>query len=212
MLVIGLTGGIGSGKTEVTHTLRELGAVVIDADRIAHLSYRPGTETYETIVRLFGRNILDDSDVIDRASLGSIVFSDSGPGRREELEAIVWPATRELIEGRLAKEEERGTRVVVIEVTKLFEAGWDKLANVTWTVEVQPDDAGKREITRRVQARSGRDGAQSGTGARIEAQMTSEQRIERADLVIDNTATLGDLREQVKTVWETVRALAGNPG
>ena len=210
MLVIGLTGGIGSGKTEVTHTLRELGAVVIDADRIAHLSYRPGTEAYETIVRLFGRNILDDSDVIDRASLGNIVFSDSGPGRREELEAIVWPATRKLIEGRLVKEEARGTRAVVIEVSKLFEAGWDKLANVTWTVEVQPDDIGRREITRRVQARSGRD--EIDTGARAAAQLTREERIERADLVIDNTATLEDLREQVKTVWETVRVLAGNPG
>ena len=203
VLVIGLTGGIGSGKTEVTHILRELGAVVIDADRIAHLSYRPGTEVYEAIVHRFGPDILDGSGVIDRGNLGAVVFSDSG--RREELEAIVWPATREWIEGRLAKEEERGTAVVVIEVSKLFEAGWDRLVNAVWTVEVLPDDIGRREIARRVQARSGLDEAE--TGARVAAQMTREERIERADLVIENTATLDDLREQVKTVWETMQTL-----
>lgn len=203
MLVIGLTGGIGSGKTEVTHILRELGAVVIDADGVAHLSYRPGTGAYEAIVDRFGREILDSSEVIDRGSLGTIVFSD--PDRREELEAIVWPAAREWIEGRLAKEEERDTRVVVIEVSKLFEAGWDQLANAVWTVEVQPDDTGKREIARRVGARSGL--GEQETGSRAAAQLTREERTERSDLVIENTTTLEDLRKQVINAWETLPAL-----
>lgn len=207
MLVIGLTGGIGSGKTEVTHILRELGAVVIDADGIAHLSYRPGTPAYEAIVRLFGRDILDDSGVIDRGSLGTIVFSDTGSDRREELEAIVWPATREWIEGRLVKEEERGTQTVVIEVSKLYEAGWDQFVNVVWTVEVPPGDAGKGEIAKRVRARSGFDEAR--TNARVAAQMTREERVERADLAIENTATLECLREQVKKAWETTRSQPG---
>ncbi len=207
MLVIGLTGGIGSGKTEVTHILRELGAVVIDADGIAHLSYRPGTPAYEAIVHLFGRDILDDSGVIDRGSLGTIVFSDTGSDRLEELEAIVWPATREWIEGRLAKEEERGTQTVVIEVSKLYEAGWDQFVNVVWTVEVPPGDAGKEEIAKRVQARSGFDEAR--TKARVAVQMTREERVERADLAIENTATLEYLREQVKKGWETTRSRTG---
>ena len=209
MLVIGLTGGIGTGKTEVTHVLRELGAVAINSDRIAHLSYRPGTKAYEAIVNRFGRDILDDSGVIDRGSLGAVVFSDPGSGRRQELEAIVWPATRELIEGRLAKEEERGTGVVVIEASKLFEAGWDRLADIVWTVEVQPDETGRREVSGRVRARSGTD--ETETGARVAAQMTREERIERADLVIENTATLDGLCEQVKTAWETIRALPEIP-
>ncbi len=204
MLVIGLTGGIGSGKTEVTHILRELGAVVIDADGIAHLSYRPGTPAYEAIVRLFGRDILDGSGVIDRGRLGTIVFSDPGSGRREKLEAIVWPATRERIEGRLVKEEGRGTRAVVIEVSKLFEAGWDQFVDVVWAVEVPPGDAGNSEIARRVQTRSSFDEAR--TRERVAAQMTREERIERADLVIENAATLDFLREQVKTAWQTTRA------
>ena len=182
MLVIGLTGGIGSGKTEVTHILRELGAVVIDADGIAHLYYLPGTPDYEAIVRLFGRDILDGSGVIDRGRLGTIVFSDPGSGRREKLEAIVWPATREWIEDRLAKEEGRGTRAVVIEVSKLFEAGWDQFVDVVWAVEVPPGDAGNSEIASRVQARSGFDEAR--TRERVAAQMTREERIERADLLI----------------------------
>lgn len=202
MLVIGLTGGIGTGKTEVTHVLRELGAVVIEADRVAHLSYRPNTTAYEAVIDRFGREILDGSGVIDRTRLGAVVFSD--PARRKELEAIVWPATREWIEGRLAEEEERGTRVVVIEVPKLFEAGWDRLTDVVWTVEAPAGETGRRIIARRVQDRSGLDEAE--TGARAAAQMTREARIERADLVIENNTTLDDLGEQVKNAWETVLA------
>lgn len=202
MLVIGLTGGIGTGKTEVTHVLRELGAVVIEADRVAHLSYRPSTKAYEAVIDRFGREILDGSGVIDRTRLGAVVFSD--PARRKELEAIVWPATREWIEGRLAEEEERGTRVVVIEVPKLFEAGWDRLTDVVWTVEAPAGETGRRIIARRVQDRSGLDEAE--TGARAAAQMTREARIERADLVIENNTTLDDLGEQVKNAWETVLA------
>ncbi len=209
MLVIGLTGGIGTGKTEVTRILRDLGAVVIDADDVAHLSYGPGTAAHSAIVGLFGQNILDHSGVIDRKSLGTIVFSDQK--RRVELEAIVWPAARERIESMLAIESERGAQAVVIEVSKLFEAGWDELADVVWTVEVKSGDTGKREVVGRVQARSGRSGsgieADTDIGARVAAQMSREERFERADVVIENIGTLGDLREQVKTVWESNRNL-----
>ena len=119
----------------------------------------------------------------------------------------MWPATREWIEGRLAKEEERGTQPVVIEVSKLFEAGWDHFVNVVWTVEVPPGSAGKGEIAKRVQARSGFDEAR--IKARVAVQMTREERVERADLAIENTATLEYLREQVKKAWETTRSRTG---
>ena len=203
MLVIGLTGGIGTGKTEIAHILRGLGATVIEADKVAHLSYRPTTKAFEAIVNRFGSGILDDSGVIDRSSLGAIVFSD--PVRREELEAIVWPATREWIEGRLAVETERGTKVVVIEVPKLFEAGWDRLVDVAWTVEAPNTDIGKR-----VQSRSGLD--LTDLAERIAAQMSIEDRIERSDLVIRNNGTLEELRDQVKKAWENIPAITGvNP-
>ena len=194
MFVIGLTGGIGTGKTEVTHVLRELGAVVIESDKVAHLSYRPGTDAYEDIIDQFGREILDESGVIDRAKLGGLVFA--VPELRIHLEMIVWPAARSWIEERLIQEKERGTKIVVIEVPKLFEAGWDDLADAVWTIEA-PSDL----IAQRVNIRSNLGEAEK--NARVKAQITNVERAERADLLIENTAKLSDLREQITNLWRT---------
>lgn len=195
MLVIGLTGGIGTGKTEVTQVLLELGAVVIESDKVAHSSYLPGTKAHEAIVSQFGNDVLDSSGFIDRKSLGKIVFSD--PARRLELEEIVWPVVEEMIEARLAEEEKRGTKVVVFEVAKLYEPGWDRLVDIVWTVESPRGDIGKR-----VQQRSGLD--ESETGARLAAQLTSDERKSIADLVIENNTTLDDLRDQIVELWESI--------
>ena len=194
MFVIGLTGGIGTGKTEVTHVLRELGAVVIESDKVAHLSYRPGTDAYEDIIDQFGREVLDESGVIDRAKLGSLVFAVSE--LRIHLEMIVWPAARSWIEERLMQEKERGTKIIVIEVPKLFEAGWDDLADAVWTIEA-PSDL----ITQRIKIRSNL--GETEKNARVKAQITSGERAERADLLIENTAKLADLREQITNLWRT---------
>ena len=194
MFVIGLTGGIGTGKTEVTHVLRELGAVVIESDKVAHLSYRPGTDAYEDIIDQFGREILDESGVIDRAKLGGLVFA--VPELRIHLEMIVWPAARSWIEERLIQEKERGTKIIVIEVPKLFEAGWDDLADAVWTIEA-PSDL----ITERIKIRSNL--GETEKNARVKAQITSGERAERADLLIENTAKLADLREQITNLWRT---------
>ena len=194
MFVIGLTGGIGTGKTEVTHVLRELGAVVIESDKVAHLSHRPGTDAYEDIVDQFGREILDESGVIDRAKLGGLIFA--VPELRIHLEMIVWPAARSWIEERLIQEKERGTKIVVIEVPKLFEAGWDDLADAVWTIEA-PSDL----IAQRLNIRSNLGEAEK--NARVKAQITSGERAERADLLIENTAKLADLREQITNLWRT---------
>lgn len=195
MLVIGLTGGIGTGKTEVTQVLLELGAVVIESDKVAHSSYLPGTKAHEAIVSQFGNDVLDPSGFIDRKSLGKIVFSD--PARRLELEEVVWPVVEEMIEARLAEEEKRGTKVVVFEVAKLYEPGWDRLADIVWTVESPRGDIGKR-----VEQRSGLD--ESETGARLAAQLTSDERKSIADLVIENNTTLDDLRDQIVELWESI--------
>ena len=193
MFVIGLTGGIGTGKTEVTHVLRELGAVVIESDKVAHLSYRPGTDAYEDIIDQFGREILDESGVIDRAKLGGLVFAVTE--LRIHLEMIVWPAARSWIEERLTQEKGRGTKIVVIEVPKLFEAGWDDLADAVWTIEA-PSDL----IAQRVNIRSNL--GETEKNARVKAQITSVERAERADLLIENTAKLADLREQITNLWQ----------
>lgn len=195
MLVIGLTGGIGTGKTEVIHVLLELGAVVIESDKVAHSSYLPGTKAHEAIVSQFGNDVLDPSGFIDRKSLGKIVFSD--PARRLELEEIVWPVVEEMIEAHLAEEDKRGTKVVVFEAAKLYEPGWDRLADIVWTVESPRGDIGKR-----VERRSGLD--ESETGARVAAQLTSDERKSIADLVIENNTTLDDLRDQIVELWESI--------
>ena len=194
MFVIGLTGGIGSGKTEVTHVLRELGAVVIESDKVAHLSYRPGTDAYDEIIEQFGKEVLDDSGVIDRGKLGGLVFA--GPDLRIQLEKIVWPAVRSWITERLIQEKERGTKIIVIEVPKLFEAGWDDLADAIWTVE-----ASSAAVAQRVNVRSNL--SETETNARVQAQITRVERAERADLLIENSAELADLRERITDLWRT---------
>jgi len=195
VLIIGLTGGIGTGKTEVTHVLRELGAVVIESDKVAHMSYEPGTEAHRDIVNRFGDGVLSESGVIDRSQLGKIVFSD--PARRLELEEIVWPATRKLTLALLKEEENRGTEIVVVEVPKLFESGWDRIADIVWTVESPEGEIGKR-----VEQRSGL--SQSETDARAAAQLTRTERVEKANAVIENNGTLEDLRNQTKEIWKSI--------
>ena len=194
MFVIGLTGGIGTGKTEVTHVLRELGAVVIESDKVAHLSYRPGTDAYGEITDQFGREVLDETGVIDRAKLGDLVFANTE--LRMQLETIVWPAARGWIEERLILEKERGTKIIVIEVPKLFEAGWEDLVDAVWTIEASPTVIGQR-----VHIRSNMNEIEK--NARVEAQMTRVERVERADLLIENTAKLADLRKQITILWQT---------
>jgi len=194
VFVIGLTGGIGSGKTEVTLVLRELGAVVIESDKVAHMSYRPGTDGYDEIIEQFGKEVLDDSGVIDRGKLGGLVFA--GPDLRIRLENIVWPAVRSWITERLIKEKERGTKIIVIEVPKLFEAGWEDLADAIWTVEA-PSDV----IAQRVNVRSSL--SETEKNARVQAQITRVERAERADLVIENSGELADLRERITDLWRT---------
>ena len=195
MLIIGLTGGIGTGKSEVSHILRDLGAVVIESDKVAHQSYEPGTKAHGLIVNLFGEDVLDGYGFIDRKSLGIIVFADTA--RRLELEKIVWPATRELTLALLEKETVHRTRVVVVEVPKLFESGWDKVADVVWTVE-----APQSVVSQRVERRSGM--SESDTKARVAAQLTRKDRVDRADIVIENDATLEDLRNQISKLWESI--------
>ena len=195
MLIIGLTGGIGTGKSEVSHILRDLGAVVIESDKVAHQSYEPGTKAHGLIVNHFGEDVLDGSGFIDRKTLGEIVFSD--PARRLDLEKIVWPATRELTLALLKKETERGTEVVVVEVPKLFESGWDKVADIVWTVEAPPS-----VVSQRVERRSGM--SKSDTRSRVAAQLTRQDRVDRADIAIENDATLEDLRNQISKLWESI--------
>ena len=130
MLVIGLTGGIGTGKSEVSRILRELGAAVIDADRVGHEAYRAGSPIWRELVATLGEGILTAAGEIDRRRLGAIVFGD-----REalaKLNAIMHPKMAEMMEEEIGEFRRRGTEVVVVDAALLLEAGWDSLVEEVW--------------------------------------------------------------------------------
>ena len=197
MFVIGLTGGIGTGKSEVSRLLGELGAEVIEADRVAHEAYEPGARGWREVVDAFGEGIVGADGRIDRKALGGIVFGDEQA--RERLNGIIHPIVRRLLEGRIAELERQGARVVVIEVPLLVEAirqqsRWTRMLDEVWVVTAPEDQA-----VARVQARSGLD--EAAVRARIGSQATERERIEYADAVIDNGGSLEGLRREVTNLW-----------
>ena len=195
--VIGLTGGIGSGKSLVAGLLGERGAAVIDADTAAHEVYRPGSEGWHAVVAAFGNEVLDGDGTISRPRLGRIVFSDAAA--RRTLNGIVHPRVRGLLADRIAHTQRDGAAVVVVEVPLLVEAiradgGWTRIYDEIWVVT-----APQRQVIDRVLARGGMDEAR--IRAVIEAQASPEQRLRYADVVIDNSAGIDCLRERVAELW-----------
>ena len=197
MFVIGLTGGIGTGKSEVSRLLGELGAEVIEADRVAHEAYEPGARGWREVAEAFGEGVVGADGRIDRKALGGIVFGDEQA--RERLNGIIHPIVRRLLKERIAELERQGTRVVVIEVPLLVEAikrqsGWTRMLDEVWVVTAPEDQA-----VARVQARSGLD--EAAVRARIGSQATERERIEYADAIIDNGGSLEGLRREVTNLW-----------
>ena len=197
MFVIGLTGGIGTGKSEVSRLLGTLGAEVIEADRVGHEAYAPGTPGWREVVEAFGVGVLDADGRIDRKRLGGIVFGDEQA--RERLNAIVHPIVRQLLEERIAGLEREGARVIVIEVPLLIEAikqqsRWTRMLDEIWVVT-----APEEQVVKRVQTRSRLD--EKAIRARIVSQATDQERIEHADAVIDNSGSLEGLKREVTNLW-----------
>ena len=189
MRVIGLTGGIAAGKSTVSEALREAGAVVIDADKVGHDAYRPGTETHAALVEAFGPQIVAESGEIDRRALGAIVFAD--PAQRQRLQDIVWPRMKEMMRSQLEDLRAQNAKVAVVEAAVLFEAGWQDLMDEIWVVQVPEATARERLI-----ARNGM--SADDANARIRAQLTNEERARHAQVIIDNSGSVEDAREQVK--------------
>lgn len=199
MMRVGLTGGIGSGKSEVARRLAALGAAIIDADVAARAVVAPGTPGLARIVAAFGDGVLTADGALDRERLAAIVFTD--PARRAELNAIVHPLVGEwMAAAEEAAVESGGPDVVVVhDVPLLAENGlagmYDKVVVVDAPTEVQvarlTGDRGMPE---------------SDVRGRLAAQATREQRLAVADYVIDNSGTLADLDQQVGKVWAALRA------
>lgn len=196
MLVIGLVGGIGSGKSVASAMLAELGAEVINADLVGHEVYEPGKPGFDAIVAEFGADVVGADGRVDRKKLGPIVFADGA--RLERLNAIVHPLIRAEIERRIARAREKGeVRAVVVEAAILLEAGWRPLVDQVWVVSSRRED-----VVERLAAQRGM--AASETDARMSKQMTDAERRSVADVVIENVGSLDDLRTRLTGLWQAV--------
>jgi dephospho-CoA kinase len=195
VLLIGLTGGIGSGKSTVSAILAELGAVVVDADAITRELQGPGTDVLRAMVDRFGDGILGPDGRLDRQAVADIVFTD--PAALADLNAIVHPAVGAEIATRL--ERAAGTDdVVVLDVPLLVESGRSDLAALV-VVDIDPDLAVRRLVEQRGMR-------EDDVRARMASQASRDDRLARADHVIDNSGPLDDLRRQVEELWaELVR-------
>lgn len=193
MLTIGLTGGIGSGKTAVSKILAELGAPVVDADKVGHAIYEPGGPAYQDVIDAFGTGILAADATIDRKRLGGLVFGD--PGALKRLNSIVHPKMfRRMAEMVAAMRAGGERRPIVIEAAVLIEANWQPLVDEIWLVV-----ASRERVIERVARDRGMKPEQ--TEARIKAQLSDEERRKHASLVIANDGTLEELRAKVGDLW-----------
>jgi dephospho-CoA kinase len=190
--LIGLTGNIATGKSLVAHMLAELGARVIDADRIAHAVMEPGGPAYRPVVEAFGQGILAADGTVDRARLGAIVFRD--PLELARLERAVHPATTAQVDRLIAA---TAKPVVVIEAIKLIEAGMHRHCDVLWVVTAP------RELQiARLMALRGLSKAEA--ALRVDAQPPQSEKAALADLVIANDDSLEALRQKVEAAWAPI--------
>jgi len=193
--VIGLTGGIGSGKSTVAEMLAALGALVIDADTVGHDVYRPGTDGFRQVVAAFGPEIAGADGSIDRRVLGARVFADPAALRR--LNAIVHPLIAAAIRDRLAQAQAAPARSpVVVEAAIMLEAGW-RFFDEIWVVVVQPATA-----IARVTAARGL--SADDVARRIAAQLSNDERRRAATRVIENDGSREELRAQVEAAWRAL--------
>jgi len=198
MLLVGLTGGIGSGKSTVARMLTERGAVVIDADALGRAAVAEGTPGHARIVEVFGEGVLGTDGEIDRQALADVVFAD--PARRADLEAIVHPE----VQHRFAQMIERyrdTDRVVVYDAPLIVEVGLQRAFDVLIVVTAPVETQVGRLVERGMEENDAR--------ARIAAQLPMEQKAAVADELLDNEGTLEDLEGQVERLWSDLSARAG---
>ena len=191
MRVIGLTGGIGCGKSLAAQYFAELGALVIDADQLARAAIERGSDGFDEVVALFGDSILKDGN-IDRRALGELIFKD--PSAKTKLENIIHPFVRREFEGAVASL--KGDQVLVYEIPLLVETNAHEKFDLVITVE--------SEMENRIARLRGRGMHISEIEGRVAAQATREQRIEVADFLIENDGSEDELLRQVENIWDSL--------
>jgi dephospho-CoA kinase len=194
MLLVGLTGGIGSGKSTVARMLADRGAVVLDADAFARDAVRPGTEALRAVVRRFGDDTLREDGELDRAKLAGIVFADRGA--LDDLEAIIHPEVRRMLADALQAELDTD-HVVVLANPLLIEMGAHRDCDVVVVVSTAPDTQVARSVAR------GMD--ESDVRARIASQLSLDERARHADVLIDNEGSVDELEAEVDVLWRQLR-------
>ncbi len=192
-LVIGLTGGIACGKSTVSRELARLGAIIVDADALAHLLAQPGEALYEAYYKHFGPEAVTAEGLLDRQYIARRVFS--SPEEKAWMDRTAHPIIRTRFEEELAAACDKQPPAVVLDVPLLFEAGWDEMADECWLVYATLEQQLKRLL-----ARSG--GTEEAARARIMAQMPLEEKRRRADFVLDNTGRQSRLLKQVRRLWK----------
>ena len=192
MMIIGLTGSIGTGKSEAARQLEALGASIISADQVGHEAYTPNTEAWEQVVAAFGDDILQDDGEIDRRKLGAVVFSD--PGQLEKLNQIMHPRMARMVADKIEELRDQGVEVVVVEAALLFEAGWDSLVEEVWVT-----DSTEQVVIERLKQRNGM--SEEEARKRISSQMGRTERLERSDYVIENSGDMPTLGNTIKELW-----------
>ncbi|QTL98722.1 dephospho-CoA kinase [Iocasia frigidifontis] len=189
-MLLGLTGGIASGKSTVSAILKELGAVIIDADKIAHQSMKYGTRAWEMIVETFGQYIQNDDGSINRRRLARLVFNDQQ--KKKELESITHPIIISEIKNMVNSLADN--EVIVIDAPLLFEVGLDELVDCVWVVytsrDIQLERLKERDSLTTDEAVS-----------RIEAQLSIKEKCQMADFVIDNNGGIRELKQKIIKLW-----------
>ena len=196
MKIIGLTGGIASGKSFVASILEELGSVVIDADQLAREVVKPGMKPYSDIVEAFGEGVLQQDGTLDRKALGRIVFSD--PEARLRLERVTHPAIIKLAGEKLEEEQRKGTETVFYMVPLLLEAGLTSSVDEVWVVYADEETQVERLMKR---DRIGRDEALR----KIAAQMPMDEKVKVGNVVIDNSGSPEETRRKVMELWKELQ-------
>ncbi|MFI5395513.1 MAG: dephospho-CoA kinase [Candidatus Binatia bacterium] len=194
--IVGLTGGIGSGKSTVAAILEDLGAKVIHADIVGHETYQPHSEGWQRIIEVFGTQILGPDQTIDRKRLGAIVFASSQALAR--LNAIVHPLIFAEIRKRIDSHRASGaSQPIVVEAAVLIEANWLPLVDEVWLVLASQD-----AVVDRLAKQRGLPPQE--VTMRIAAQLSDAERQRHAHVIIRNTGSIEDLRSQIRTLWERI--------
>jgi len=193
MKVIGLTGGIGSGKSTVSRFLAELGAVILDADAIGHETFKPNSEVWREVIAAFGKCILTPNGNIDRNKLGEIVFGN--PEYLSRLNQIIHPRIYDMVTAQIEECRQQRVRVVVLEVPLLLEAGWASLVDEVW-VTIAPEAT----VLKRLEKRCGL--SKEEILNRIHSQLPQNERLRHADVVINTDCSLDELKPKIKELWD----------